>query len=331
MRGSLKVEAEKNELVLKNSHGDFVIIPAEKRDWVKNKLSEKKYSEVDKFVKNLPVASQYAEDGTVISEEEPILVPPKGYYKTTPKDNANVNNKIIDNKKSIQINPKEQAVLRADTRTEQERNIARKYADAVFNPSIGQQITEGVQLGLRYAANPLKGVGDFVNTYAPNSNIAKDLPTTNEDRFEYRKKQLSPYSSPKEKLKNLVDESRDLTINSLINAGTLEAGFAMPRSLTNSTMTNIFKEGSKANFAADLLQLTKTDLDKLSKGDMDEIADAILNSASLLSKMDNFDASTVYGNIKNWKNLSKSDKVDTVKDIFNLSQIIAQQGQRNEK
>ena len=99
--------------------------------------------------------------------------------------------------------------------------------------------------------------------------------------------------------------------------------------------------------------------------DMNGIANLILNSSSLLSKMYNFDASTVYSNIKNWKSLNnasksplnniinnngvytingvsgmsfnniqaatkylKEFKIDTYKDIFNISQSINQQTQR---
>jgi hypothetical protein len=40
MYKNIKVEAEHNELILENSHGDKVIIPANKRNWVKQKLSE---------------------------------------------------------------------------------------------------------------------------------------------------------------------------------------------------------------------------------------------------------------------------------------------------
>ena len=184
---------------------------------------------------------------------------------------------------------------------------------------------------MRWLANPVKGVGDIVSAIAPNSALAKDLPNTNEDVFEYRKKQLSPYTSGKEKLKNKINEARDLTINSLINAGTMELGFALPKSFVSPSMTNMFRGGSKANFAADLLQLSKTDLDKIADGDRNEIANLILNSSSLLSKMDNFDASTVYNNIKNWENISKLDKIDTYKDIFNISQSINQQTQREWK
>ena len=65
MKQNIKVEAEHNELILENSHGDKVIIPANKRNWVKQKLSEGCHGCIDSLVETLPVASQYAQDGSV--------------------------------------------------------------------------------------------------------------------------------------------------------------------------------------------------------------------------------------------------------------------------
>lgn len=68
MYKNIKVEAEHNELILENSHGDKVIIPANKRNWVKKKLSEGCHSCIDSLVETLPIAADYAQDGTIISE-----------------------------------------------------------------------------------------------------------------------------------------------------------------------------------------------------------------------------------------------------------------------
>lgn len=64
MYKNIKVEAENLELILENSHGDKAIIPANKRDWVKQKLSEGCHDCIDSLVETLPVASQYAQDGS---------------------------------------------------------------------------------------------------------------------------------------------------------------------------------------------------------------------------------------------------------------------------
>ena len=68
MYKNIKVEAENLELILENSHGDKVIIPANKRNWVKQKLSEGCHGCIDSLVETLPVAADYAEDGSLYSE-----------------------------------------------------------------------------------------------------------------------------------------------------------------------------------------------------------------------------------------------------------------------
>ena len=80
MYKNIKVEGEHNEIILENTHGDIVIIPANKRNWVKQKLSENCHDCIDSLVETLPVASQYAQDGSV--------------YPTGSKVKVNINNKI---------------------------------------------------------------------------------------------------------------------------------------------------------------------------------------------------------------------------------------------
>lgn len=61
------IEVEGGEIAIRNSHGDLAIIPKDKRDWVKQKLSEGCHNCIDSLVETLPVAADYAEDGTVVS------------------------------------------------------------------------------------------------------------------------------------------------------------------------------------------------------------------------------------------------------------------------
>jgi len=74
MYKNIKVEAEHNELILENSHGDKVIIPANKRNWVKQKLSEGCHNCIDSLVETLPVASQYAQDGSIYPPNTKVKV-----------------------------------------------------------------------------------------------------------------------------------------------------------------------------------------------------------------------------------------------------------------
>lgn len=71
----IKIEGEHNELILKNEVGDIVIIPANKRDWIKNKIKDKCYDCIDKYVNTLPLLNNYAQDGTVISDGSVLLNP----------------------------------------------------------------------------------------------------------------------------------------------------------------------------------------------------------------------------------------------------------------
>ena len=71
---SINVEAENLELILENSNGDKVIIPANKRNWVKQKLSEGCHDCIDSLVETLPVASQYAQDGSVYPPNTKVKV-----------------------------------------------------------------------------------------------------------------------------------------------------------------------------------------------------------------------------------------------------------------
>ena len=95
MYKNIKVEAEHNELILENSHGDTVIIPANKRNWVKQKLSEGCHACIDSLVETLPVASQYAQDGSVM---------PKSKYKPTKSSDPNATYLSIPNKESFYNN-----------------------------------------------------------------------------------------------------------------------------------------------------------------------------------------------------------------------------------
>jgi hypothetical protein len=59
----INVTAEHNELVLKNTKGDHVIIPARNRSWVQKKLQEGCHDCIDKLVESLPVANEYTRNG----------------------------------------------------------------------------------------------------------------------------------------------------------------------------------------------------------------------------------------------------------------------------
>ena len=76
MISKFNVEAENDELVMQNSHGDYAIIPADMRDSVQGMLKSKDYEGIDKVVSGLPKLSNYAMDGSVIPDPDPPSGPP---------------------------------------------------------------------------------------------------------------------------------------------------------------------------------------------------------------------------------------------------------------
>lgn len=66
MKQNINIEAEGNELILKNKAGDYVIIPKKYRLEVQDMIKENCYDCIDKLVETLPVMEDYAEDGSLL-------------------------------------------------------------------------------------------------------------------------------------------------------------------------------------------------------------------------------------------------------------------------
>ncbi len=81
------IEVEGGEVAIRNSFGDLAIIPANKRNWVKQKLSENCHDCIDSLVETLPVASQYAQDGSWF----PSWMNPKNWGVTDYSDKGDFN------------------------------------------------------------------------------------------------------------------------------------------------------------------------------------------------------------------------------------------------
>jgi hypothetical protein len=220
-----------------------VIIPKDKAAWVKEKLKEGCHGCIDKLVETLPVMEDYADDGSLIPDDKKkITFEYKPSSKNLIKPDTAVRDKTyLAPKVTTPLKQREQPVLKADTRTEQQRKIAQEYTESVLNPSIRTQIGEALQKPLRWLADPVKGVGDIVSAIAPNSALAKNLPNTNEDVIEYRKKQLNPYTSNKEKINNTYNEAVPLTSQALLNI--LPAEAAAGKMIKSSK--NLIKPASK--------------------------------------------------------------------------------------
>lgn len=82
------IEVEGGELILKNTAGDYVVIPKKQREEVKQMLSEDCNECIDELVSTLPVLDDYAEDGTLVptSPDNPPLFPNKDIVKDNTKN-----------------------------------------------------------------------------------------------------------------------------------------------------------------------------------------------------------------------------------------------------
>jgi len=264
MKQNINIEAEGSELVLKNKAGDYVIIPKKYRAEVQGMIEDGCHSCIDSLVETLPIMADYAEDGSLLPEDKKKITFKYEPY-TAVQDNTYVAPKVIvplEQKKKQQFTPREQPVIKADTRTEQQRKIDQDYTESVLNPSIITQIGEAFQNPLRWLADPLKGVGDIVSAIAPNSTLAKDLPNTHEDVFEYRKKQLNPYTSGKEKLNNAINETAPLSAWAMLN--TLPVEIATGNMIKSGK--NLIKPASKVlNKTDDVVKTAASSVDDIKK------------------------------------------------------------------
>ena len=72
MKQNINIEAEGNELVLKNKAGDYVIIPKKHRLEVQDMIKDGCHGCIDKLVETLPVMEDYAEDGSLLPDWDKV-------------------------------------------------------------------------------------------------------------------------------------------------------------------------------------------------------------------------------------------------------------------
>jgi len=74
MKQNINIEAEGNELVLKNKAGDYVIIPKKYRTEVQDMIKDGCHSCIDTLVETLPVMEDYAGDGSLLPDWDKVKV-----------------------------------------------------------------------------------------------------------------------------------------------------------------------------------------------------------------------------------------------------------------
>ena len=69
MSKNTNIEVEGSELLIKNKHGDYAVIPKKHRNKVKSFIKNGFHNLVDRYVSKLPKKSDYAQEGTVVPTE----------------------------------------------------------------------------------------------------------------------------------------------------------------------------------------------------------------------------------------------------------------------
>jgi len=393
MKKNLNIEAEGGELILQNEFGDIAIIPSKDADKIRDLLDSNCNGCIDSFIRELPILSNYAKDGTIlpnlmpnswgrtekndVSQYEPIEVKPKQPIDNSkfnakfdkPIDNTTLNkdetyvdkkldvptvkkeiktdatNKTIQEQKERELaineyntNVEAQPTLKNDIRTEKEKEINQNYSDEVttkWDKGVDRLVSNLTPSGIiNYTGHPLEFVGDVISAIKPDATILKDISTSKDRMVAHSAIQDNPILSFGTKLEATLNEARDLGINSLINAGTLEFNSLRPIGNLTPRLAELAKMGSISNNVADVLQLTKMlnedDFGKLLEGDEELIKNTLVNVLSLGTNLANANVSVLRDNIRSWNTLSTLDKFKTVGAANDLYQTINQQKQRED-
>ena len=169
---SINVEAENLELILENSHGDKVIIPANKRNWVKQKLSEGCHTCIDDLVETLPVASQYAQDGSV--------------YPPNKKVKVNQDNQI----KEYDINsPEYRDLYNTGKLTNYDKNTDTYIATPLKEVTITAEAPQWLKYKREYEKNNPKSdyINQYLNPFARSlGNTETNYPKRLDDEYEQK-------------------------------------------------------------------------------------------------------------------------------------------------
>lgn len=129
-KNNLKVETEGKEIAIRNSHGDIAIIPIKDAGRIKSLLNDGCNTCIDEYVKSLPSASQYAQDGGVYPKVETTKLNPaeessyqtwrtklpknlqyeddydlRGFYKENPKFDVNDPSQHLTDKYKLPNHP----------------------------------------------------------------------------------------------------------------------------------------------------------------------------------------------------------------------------------
>lgn len=264
MYKNIKVEAEHNELILENSHGDKVIIPANKRNWVKQKLSEGCHNCIDSLVETLPVASQYAQDGSVYPPNKKVKINQnnqiKEYDISSPeyKDlyNSGKLTTYDKNTDSYIITPSKEVTITAEAPQwlKDKRNLEKQYSKDWYIDNNLPKFSRSMGVSSDNMGGNQKGYNEYINNKLAES-ILKRNPNFDKNYKNDRLKTLSNYSQKElEIIKNSnLSYKIEPSIWSKFEQGLLSVGNAgSPVTFKNENLTQ--EEAKKEDNPLNILQ-----------------------------------------------------------------------------
>lgn len=235
------IEVEGGEIAIRNSHGDLAIIPKDKRDWVKQKLSEGCHSCIDKLVETLPVMEDYAQDGSLYSEyltpdlptkKHPLDPNPDGnlpsYFKGSKENPVELNEVTVTAKAPQWLKYRNEYVKNNPFNIDE-------YVENRFNNPVGREVIEKIdqegwrkklkQEGLEKRYNSaMDYVGEQLVKNKPQGKLSRaewlNQMTDKEEEIIKRnpKYQSSLWADTKRGLTSLVEQNPLQTFQNILNS-----------------------------------------------------------------------------------------------------------------
>lgn len=255
-----KVEVEGGELALKNSHGDMVIIPKKHRLEVEGMIKDKCWGCIDAFVDTLPVAADYAQDGSVYPTDtkgNPIQdVPFSQWVETIKEMNPNFDPDKDDtyNYRGAYeggLNPVrvEDGTFHLPDRNPNTGEILKSEKHPTFNQTMAQEMRLGYEPyrgadGKIYSkrsddldkdsSDVVEYLGTYGGTYLPEVEITEEAPQWVKYGHEFEKK--FPVNVDYEVDKRFKNFTREQTVDRIRN----------PHKLRNDLIGDVLNEREEA-------------------------------------------------------------------------------------
>ena len=244
MKQNINIEAEKNELVLRNKAGDYAIIPAKFRKEVQDMIKDGCHGCVDALVDTLPVMEDYAQDGTLLPNNKTVKVNQNNEvkeYNTSSQEYRDLYNsgKLMNYDENtdtyIAAKPLEEVTVTAeapqwlkDKREYEKNNPKKDYINKYLTPiarSLGNTETNyPKRLDDEYEQKSLDYVGEQLVKNNPQGKLSRaewlNQMSDKEEEIIKRnpKYQSSLWADTKRGLASLVEQNPAQTFQNILNS-----------------------------------------------------------------------------------------------------------------